>query len=107
MQPDSPNYLPTASPASIETVGQYSRNTGKKATRAIIEWLSHCFIVAALLGGMRLLQVWTEWLWNGEPVLLLGLVPLEELFKTADFILLSAVLVLGIGCVVRAYKGQL
>lgn len=73
---------------------------------AVIEWLSHCLIVAAILAGMRGLQVLVHWLWGDEELMFLGLVPLEHLFHTADFLLLAAVLTLGIACVVRAYRGR-
>lgn len=90
-----------------ESLGGFFRHTGNKTVRAIIEWLAHCLVVAALLGGMRVLQLWTGLLWEGQEILFMQLIPLDELFKTADFILLSAVLLLGIGCVVRAYRGEL
>jgi hypothetical protein len=97
---------PRAEQVQAETFQGFFRQTGGRAARAILEWLLHCLIVSALLGGMRSLQLWTKFLWQGEEVSFIGLISLDELFHTADFILLAAVLLLGIGCVVRAYRGE-
>jgi hypothetical protein len=97
---------PQAESVPTETFRGFFRQTWGRAARAILEWIAHCLIVSALLGGMRSVQLWTKFLWQGEEVSFMGLVSLDELFHTADFILLAAVLLLGIGCVVRAYKGE-
>ena len=91
-------------PNQARLVTEAARGAGTKTAIALIEWLSHLVVVAALLAGMKALQVFSRWLWEGKDVHL-GLLTIDELLKTADFILVGAVLILGIGCVVRAYRG--
>jgi hypothetical protein len=86
-------------------VGPFVRHTGRKAAFAVIEWLAHCLVVGVLLVGMRGLEALVKLLWPRDQVLFLGIVPIHQLFSTADFLLLVAVLVLGVGCVVKAYRG--
>ena len=76
-----------------------------KAVFASLEWLAHCLVVGVLLVGMRSLEALVNFLWPGDQLLFLGLVPIHQLFSTADFLLLVAVLILGISCVVKAYRG--
>ena len=101
----SPNVV-TEGP-SRQTLAKFAEHTFKRAAWAAIEWLSHCFVVVVILLGMRGIETLVHWLWPGEALTFLGLITLHELFSTADFILLCSILVFGIACVVRAYRGDL
>lgn len=86
-------------------VADLLRKSGKRSLVAIGEWISHCIVVAAILVGMWLLHGLSNLLWRGQAISFLGLFSLDELFATADFILLCLILLLGIGCVSKAYRG--
>lgn len=86
-------------------IAPFARHTGTKVAFASIEWLAHCLVLGVLLVGMRGLEALVDLLWPGGQLSFLGLVPIHQLFSTADFLLLAAVLVLGVGCVIKAYRG--
>jgi hypothetical protein len=91
---------------SKRTLAEFAKYALRRAVWAIIEWLSHCSVVIVILLGMRGIEALVHWLWPAEALSFLGLITLGELFSTADFILLCSILVLGIACVVRAYRGE-
>jgi hypothetical protein len=90
---------------SRKTLAKFAQHAFKRAAWAAIEWISHCSVVVVILLGMRGIEALVHWLWPGGVLSFLGLMTLDELFSTADFILLCGILVLGIACVVRAYRG--
>jgi hypothetical protein len=92
-------------PDRTQSLAAFLLVTGTKTARAIVEWLSHCIVVAALLAGMKGLEMLITSLWGGEDIRPLGLMSLHNLVKLADVFLLAAVLILGGWCVVKAYKG--
>jgi hypothetical protein len=92
---------------SSDTLGAVAGHAAKRAILAAIEWISHCAVVVVILLGIRGLEELVHWLWPGKEMSFLGLMTLADLFSAADFILLCSILMLGIACVIRAYRGVL
>ena len=71
--------------------------------RALIEWLSHLLLVAALLVGIHLIELLIHLL-DEDRRLLFGRLPLTYLFDAGDAALVTTFLVYGTYSVFTAYR---
>ena len=95
----------SASKGNDTEVGfQFPATSFHRAFYAILDWLAHCLVVATILIGMRCLRYLFEFLWHGEEVKFFGYISVDELFLAADFFLLAGILIVGIFCVINAYR---
>jgi hypothetical protein len=82
--------------------GQW-REPFARARYALIEWLSHLLIVAALLIGIHLIELLSNFL-GEDRRLVLGRVPLTYLFDAGDAALIVTFLTYGTYSVFAAYR---
>ena len=87
-----------------ELWNRFLRQTLLRTLRAVTEWICHCFLICVVLLGIRGCYFVLEGLWAPEPLIFFGKLPATQLLAAADFFALLGLLVLGVGCVVRAYR---
>ena len=78
-------------------------NPFRRVIRALAELVAHLLVVAALLGGIRLLEEVTRRLWGTPDYLFFGRLKLRLIFDAADLAILVGFLVYGVYSVVAAY----
>jgi len=83
-----------------------SRSTFARLFRALVEIAAHAFVLIAVLGLFRLVQLAIEYFWGGKDVRFFGLIPLRYVFDGADLIMLIGFLSIGLYNGIQAYRGK-
>ena len=88
-----------------------SSTTAKKSNSArlsstLAEWTMHVIVAAAFLVGFWAIEELKNILWGKEPKLLWDTLPIQYIFDTADFAILTWFLLIGIYRTNRIYLGS-
>jgi len=73
---------------------------------ALVELVAHLIVLAALLGGIRLLEEVIHRLWGTPDYLFFDRIKLRYIFDGADLLILVGFLSWGVYSVVAAYVGK-
>ncbi|HEY1931136.1 MAG TPA: hypothetical protein VGG99_03925 [Acetobacteraceae bacterium] len=77
---------------------------GIRTVRAVLVFFFHVVTMAAVLLGMKVIQLLVEWLWSGQHIMVFGEWDLDWLFQLIDVALIVVVGFFGVGEAIAVYR---